>query len=677
MRILKYYILLILWAIPLLGVAQQRMSNQSNRSSQNQSDSKSSDPDEDPCIDIDDQRYAWTMDPVTGIMHPCVPDTAYAGLAHKQTMAGRSLGLLYTGNLFSPHKITNFFDQREDHDYLFVNAYHLFAFRPEEMVYYNTKLPYTAAYYGTSGSSVQSNDHLKIDFAGNINKRLGIGTFLDYVYARGEYISQATKPLNWNSYLYYHGDRYKATLTYNLSKLANQENGGISNRDYVLDPDQYTNMYTEPRTMPVNLSDSWNDMDAYDVHLNHNYDLGFWREVKDSLGQPVLDADSLIEEQFVSVASIFHSVDIQGYKHKFRMDANADQTDQKNYYANHFINNKLTLDTTAYSSLTTYAGIRLNEGFNRYSQFGLSAFIGYNRQEYTFMQDTLDLDYITRRHVSNNIFIGVQMSRHLSNRLTFDVTFKLGLLGDKQGDIDLSGQLQTVIPAGKDSIIIAGHGYMRNQHVSYMMNHYFSNHFRWNEDFSSEKKVRLEGNLLYSLTGTEAKVGVEHISNYHYFDSKDFLPHEYDQQIEIVSAEITQRLKWKGLHFDNTLLVQTSTHDDVLPLPKFVWQSDLNLQFCIAHALTTQLGVTGQYATKYYAPTYQPATQQFAVQRDIECGGFPLVNAYINCNLKRIKFYIMYSGLGTNFFSNDAFIMPYYPLQSTRLEYGVTVDLQD
>ena len=293
------------------------------------------------------------------------------------------------------------------------------------------------------------------------------------------------------------------------------------------------------------------------------------------------------------------------------------------------------------------------------------------------MQDTLDYSFIDRTHHSNNLYVGGQLSRHQSSRLTFDVTAKFGISGDKVGDIDITGQLQTVLPVGKDSITVQGSGYFRNQKVSYMMNHYFSNHFKWSEDFNPEQRLHLQANLKYSLTGTEAKVGIEHISNYHYFSAADFLPHETSEMVELFSLEATQRLHWKAIHFDNRVLFQKSTHEDILSVPKITWESDLSLRFVIAHSLTTQLGVTGYYTTKYYAPTYQPATQQFAVQNDIECGGFPIFNAYVNCNLKKIKFYVMYSGFGTKSFSNDAFIMPYYPLQSSRLEYGVIFDLQN
>lgn len=669
------FILLLFWTIPVDLMAQNpsRMptTNDRNRPGRENNEGGSTE-EEDPCVQKSDERFCWTQDPITSIHYSQIPDTSHLDLGNRQTMQGKSLGLVHTGNLFAPHYVINLFDRRRDNDFLFVNAYSLFAKRPEDILFFNTKLPYTTAGYLTSGSSTRSNDRLLLNFAGNIDKRIGLGTFLDYVYARGEYISQSTKPLNWTSYVYFNDDQYKASLTFTLMNLANQENGGIQERDYVLYPDQQTSTtFTTPYTMPTNLTDTWNDNDGWNLHFNHSYDLGKW----DEYINPEDSTD--VTEKFTSIASIFHSIDVEHFKHVFRMKKGADATDAHNYYPNHFINNSITEDSTSYLNFSTYAGIRINEGFSKWSQFGLSAFIGYQHQSYTMMQDTLDYDFINRSHSSNSLFIGGQISRQQSNRLLFDVTAKIGISGDKAGDVDITGQLKTVLPVGKDSITVQGAGYFRNQKVSYLMNHYFSNHFKWSEDFDPEQRVNLQANLRYSLTGTEAKVGMEHISNYHYFSSEDFLPHEFDDMIEIFSVEASQKLHWKAIHFNNRVLFQKSTKEEVLALPKIVWESDLNLQFVIAHALTTQMGVTGYYTTKYYAPTYQPATQQFAVQSEYECGGFPIFNAYINCNLKKIKFYIMYSGFGTKMFSNDTFIMPYYPLQSTRLEYGVIFDLQN
>lgn len=651
------------------GAGSSSRSNSSSRGGNSDSDDGA----DDPCVDQVDDRMCWTLDPLTGIMHYQVPDTSYLSLAFRQTMLGQSLGLLYTGNLFSPHLVEDYFNRRDEHDFLFLNSYSLFLPHQDDILYRSTKVPYTVIGYTTSGSNSQSNDRLRIDFAGNVNKQIGIGTSLDYVYARGDYSSSATKPLKWTSYAYYNGDRYKASANYSLIKLANQENGGIQDSTYILTPDAHDDSFTDPKTMPVNLNDTWNDIDAWNVHLTHSYELGRWSEEYENP-----EDTASIYDKFTSIASIFNSIDYESYDHMYRMNRGADMSNGRDFFHNHFINPDETQDSLAYNRLSVYAGVRVNEGFSKWSQFGLSAFAGFERQSYTQMVDSTDLEFISRKHISNNVFIGGQLSRHQSSILTFDVTAKVGISGDKAGDIDINGVIQTVIPFGKtDSLIVNATGYFRNQKVAYMKQHFFGNHFRWDEDFNPEQRLRVKGTIAYPRTGTTISAGIEHISNYHYFSAEDFKPKELSDQLDIFSLGLDQKLHWRAIHFNNRLLFQKTTHESALSLPGLVWESDLNLRFRIAGTLWTELGCIGTYRTKYYAPLYQPATQQFASQNVTECGGFPTFNAYVNCNLKRIKFYIMYSGFGTNMFDNNTFMMRNYPAMPTRLEYGVIFDLQD
>lgn len=642
---------------------------------------------EDPCIPLQDARRCWTIDPMTGLTYPSIPDTAYLDMARTDAMESHALAVAYTGNLFSPHQSEQYFSRLVNHDFLFANAYNFFRARPEDILFYNTRLPFTVAAYSKSGGNLQENDRLKLRFAGNFNSRLGVGSSLDYVYARGEYVNQAAKPLKWLSYLYYEGEQYKAYLTFNLSKLANQENGGVLNREYVLNPDAYETTFTEARTMPTKLTDTWNDTRQRQVHFTHSYDLGRWEERRDPA-----DTSSVWDE-LVPIGTIFHTIDFESLSHNFRMDTGADAT-ENGFFANHYYSTDITNDSTTYRNFQTYAGIRLNEGFSRFSQFSLSAFVGYERQHYQLMQDSLDLSYIPRKHMSNNVWLGGQISRHQSSILTLDATARTAVSGDKVGDVEIDGQISSVIPFGrrielgrdsltqevrygrKDSIIVRAGAQMRNSRVSYMMNHYWSNHFRWSNDFSREQRVRLEGELAYPRSGTSAKVGIEHINNFHYFGA-DFLPHEYDKQLDVFSLEIGQKLAAGPLHWDNRLLIQTSTDDEVLALPSFSIESDLNIRFRIARVLWTQVGVTGWYHTKYYAPNYQPATQQFAMQHETKCGGFPVLNGYVNANLKRIKFFIVMHNMLNQAVTNDIFIMPDYPMMPRRFEWGITLDLQN
>ena len=662
-----------------LGGASSMQGNTNRGQNRSSSDDSNSSSEDDPCNPRSDERYCWRLDPLTGNIYKAIPDTSYIGLCNHDVMESKAMAVAYTSNLYGPHLINQYFSRRDDSDFIFANAYSLFAEQPGDVLYYNTKIPFTVASYGHSGATMQANDHLLIDFAGNAKPNIGLGTKLDYVYARGEYVSSATKPLKWISYAYYTGDQYKAYASFNLSKFANQEWGGVAERDYVLHPDNYNKNFTTPRTMATQLSDTWNDTDYRNIHFTHSYDLGKWHEMHDEK-----DTTNVWDE-FTPVATIFHSIDFQKYHHSFRMNPGADQTDN-GFFAHNYYNAMSTADSTSYTDFSTYAGIRLNEGFNKYSQFGISAFIGYERQTFTMLVDSLDLDFIKHKHVSNNVWIGGQLSRHLSSALTFDITAKTAISGDKIGDFDINGQIQTVIPFGRknpetglrrDSITIQANGYIRNNRPSYMLNHYFSNHFKWNQDLDRTQKVHIDGLISYSRTGTSVRAGIEHINKYVYFSAEDFIPRQYDKQLDVFSLEVRQNLNFSIFNWNNAVLVQTSTNNDVLALPAFSLESDFSMRFCIARTLHAQLGVTGYYNSKYYAPTYQPATQQFAMQQEIKCGGFPNLTGYLNCNLKRIKFFVMMTNLLNGAVTADTFIMPDYPMMPRRFEWGVTLDLQN
>lgn len=662
------------------SASQSTQRNVGSNSNQSDNSDKKGNQEEDPCNPPVDDRFCWTVDPITGITYAAVPDTSYIGLCNHDVMESKAMSIVYTSNLYGPHQINQYFSRKEDNDFIFANAYSLFAYNPSDRLYFNTKIPYTIASYSHSGATLQANDHLFLDFAGNIKPNIGLGTTLDYVYARGEYTGSSTKPIKWNSYLYYQGEQYKAYATFNLGKYANQEYGGITDRDYVLHPDIYNDNFTTPRTMPTKLSDTWNDTDVRNVHFVHTYDLGKWEERREE------EDSTQVWDEFIPVATIFHSFDFDYYKHSFIMGNGADQTED-GFFANNYYSTQSTNDSTSYNSFSTYVGLRLNEGFNKYSQFGISAFIGYERQNYTMLTDTLNVDFIANKYNTNTVWLGGQISRHLTSTLTFDVTGKTAIAGDeKLGDIDINGRIQTVIPFGKkdpetglrrDSVTLQVNGFFKNTAPSVLMNHYFSNHFRWNNDFDKYQRVRIEGLANYTRSNTTVRAGVEHIRKYIYFSSEDFLPRQNDKQLDVLSFEVRQGLKFGIFNWNNAILFQKSSDNEVLSLPSISIESDFSMRFRIAKTLSAQLGVTGYYNKKYYASTYQPATQQFATQNEIECGGFPTVNGYLNCNLKRIKFFVMMTNLLNGAVTTDTFIMPDYPMMPRRFVWGVSLDLQN
>lgn len=205
------------------------------------------------------------------------------------------------------------------------------------------------------------------------------------------------------------------------------------------------------------------------------------------------------------------------------------------------------------------------------------------------------------------------------------------------------------------------------------MKRYVSNHFIWDNDFSKQRTFRAGGRLVIPHTGTSIDAGFQTLENYLYFD-KNGMPQQTGSNVNVFSASLSQRLAYRILHWDNELTYQTTSNDYALPLPALTVYSNLYLQFKIARVLNVQFGVDCSYYTKYKAPAYNPATMTFNAQDEVEVGNYPFMNAYVNCKLKKTRFYLLMSHVNQGLFKANYFALPHYPLNPRRFQIGLCVD---
>ncbi len=146
----------------------------------------------------------------------------------------------------------------------------------------------------------------------------------------------------------------------------------------------------------------------------------------------------------------------------------------------------------------------------------------------------------------------------------------------------------------------------------------------------------------------------------------------------MLSLRVQQDFAWRALNWRNTITYQTSSSDEVLPLPKLAIYSNLFLLFKVARVLEVQMGVDMDYYTNYYAPSYQPSTMSFVNQREMKCGNYPFMNAYLNMKLSRARFFVLFSHVNQGIIGGDRyFSIPHYPLNPRRFQMGVVVDFSN
>lgn len=631
------------------------------------------------------EPYAWRLTQPLGTPYRVPIDTLIDNFYHTDLPIMNSTAYTYTGNLGGPSISKIFFDRPDMPQFMFKAPYEYLITTPSNYTYYNTRLPMTLLSYLFGGNKLKKQEDLKAEFSGNVNKRIAVAAGIQYILSRGSYDHQATKDMSWQIAGSYIGDKYQLHLMANTYNFVNQENGGISDDRFILDPDAVESGQGgfDSQTIPVYLSDAYNRVRGQNYYLTHRYNLGFYKtETVD---------DTTEVEVFTPVTSFIHTIE---YNYNMRRFVNKSAKEDTTYFENTYFTKDGTNDLTEYRSLKNTLGISLLEGFNKYAKMGLSAYLTHEFRQYSLMSDAIPpamrvepsipmLDskaysYTLREshkaYNENVLWVGAILSKQQGKLLTYNVDASLGLVGVDAGAVKIDGEIQTQFNIKKTAVQLRAYGFFKNEAPSFYYRRYVSNHFIWNNNFGKIRKFRVGGEFLLPRTNTSLNIGVENVQNYVYFGNAG-LPVQDDRILQVFSATLRQKVKWGIFNLNLEATYQKSSDSKVIPLPDLSAYGQMYLDFKIARVLQVQLGVDCKYHTSYYAEVYQPATLSFHTQDKMKVGNYPLMNAYANMKMKMVRFYIMYTHFNQGLFGgNNYYLMPGYPHNPATLQFGLCVD---
>ena len=625
-------------------------------------------------IDTTQKINYWHITRQTGEIIPIRPDTFLTDYFNRTNVEGLGTSIAYLGNLGLPLESRVFFDREDRSDFLFSDNLQAYFKQPDQFNFINTKIPYSNVSYQSSGSQQNKEERLQALVALNLGKKLNIGTSVDYIYARGYYNSQSAKHTDWVFFGNYLSDRHQVHLFINpASSHTNAENGGLQDDNYLTHPELVSSRNMQTRDFPTMLDSTWNKISGNRIYLNYRYNLGFSRDTgqTDSIGNSI--------KQFIPVSSILYTFDYTDRKKQFY---SKDTTTLNQYYQyadtlNPLRNKGLSSDSTSYHSIKNTLGISLREGFNPLVKFDLTAYISNDIRQYTLM----DVDSVIRPNNQIATYIGGELSKRTGKILRYNAQGSFGIVGYNAGDFNLSGNIETRIPFLKDTASVSASGFIKNLSPTFYENRYLSKYFWWDNHFSKIKKVHVDGKITIPHTKTEGSIGIENITNYIYFNENG-LPQQNNGNIQVLAVNLQQNFKLSALHWDNQVAYQTSSNQDILPLPTFSAYSSLFIQFVVSKVLTIQMGGNVHYWSSYYSPTYEPAIQQFRLQSEEEkqqvgskTGDYPLIGGFLNCHLKQTRFFLEYYNASALFITPvQSFSIPHYPVNPPSLRLGLSID---
>ena len=220
----------------------------------------------------------WTIDSRFGDRKPALPDTLSHMFMNTVFTTGLRGEYNTTGNLGAPRINRVFTDRQNEGQFIFTQPFDFFITPIGQFHFTNTLSPFTNITYNTAGNRLNGEDHLTTKFGVNAGKKLGVGFKFDYLYGRGYYQDQSTAHFNYTMYGSYIGDHYHAHLLLSTNHQKVTENGGITNDNYIIHPESYSDKYTTSE-IPTVLSQNWNRNDNQHIFFTHRYNLGFSRKV--------------------------------------------------------------------------------------------------------------------------------------------------------------------------------------------------------------------------------------------------------------------------------------------------------------------------------------------------------------------------------------------------------------
>ena len=417
------------------------------------------------------------------------------------------------------------------------------------------------------------------------------------------------------------------------------------------------------------------------------------KEVADSLLAEEARQDSLdnlMKKEFVPVTSFIHTLEFDRYSHDYL----AYYTPQ-DYYANTYYNigtkgysGDSIYDSTRHLNVRNTLALGLLEGFNKWAKAGIKAFATHQLRHYDMPSLASDGSAVMERWTENNVSIGGKLSKTQGRTLHYNLTGEVWMTGEDAGQMkfDLASDLN--FPLFGDTMQLCANAYFYRLHPDFFFRHYHSKHIWWdNTDLEKTTRTRIEGILRFDKSHTTLRVGVEEMQNFLYLgmnynysksDRKavNVSVKQQSSNINVLTAQLDQRLSLGPLHWDNVVTYQSSSDKEVLPLPDLNVFSNLYLKFRYAGVLTIELGAAATYFTKYYAPDFCPMINQFAIQQTeaskVELGNQPFVDIYANLHLKHARFFIMMTNVTGNSIHRMNFLTPHYPLNNSIMHLGVS-----
>ena len=647
----------------------------------------------------------WTHEQEFHKITPAPADTGFNYRFYDYPFLRKDVNATWLGVAGSPLQYYNWFNRKSKDKVSFYEALESWSVTPSDVKMYNTKTPYTElGYSGTllAGTEKES-DNLHLLTSQNITPEFNFTLVYDRFGGGGILNNETTANKNTQVTLNYLGRNYLAHAGYLYNGVSRTENGGLVDLRGIRDTT------LNARELDVFLDGASSKVKKNTLFLDQQYRIPFTfinriKEKKidkaletayrdsvaaagDTLSMEALasyletqrgiraEADTLGDND-ITTAFIGHSTEYSSYKRRYTDNVSSMNAKADGFYNGaHYIHPSQTVDSMRVTRLDNKVFLRLQPWAEDAIVSKLNVGVGDRLLTYYAFDPTF-----TRRNsteVWNSAYLYAGVEGQLRNYIQWDAKGEYVFLGKEFSDFDVEANLAfSVYPfrrARKSPLTVSLHFDTSLDEPEYYLQHTYTNHFKWDNDFSKQSVTRIQGRLSIPRWKLDAGAGYALLANNIYYDTLGVV-RQNPTPMSILSADLHKELVLGVLHLDNRLLFQLSSNPDVIPLPTLAVNLKYFLQFNISGgAMIMQAGANGFYNTEWYSPAWNPALGVFRNQTENRYTNGPYIDAFINMQWKRAAIFVKMENVGQGWpmKKNDYFSADRYIVTQRVLKLGV------
>ena len=643
--------------------------------------------------------FTWNKGRYFNDVVPRDIDTSYNYYYNDYPFMRKDLNVSYLGIVGSAVQTYNFRKRKSVEGVSFYEPYECYSYNPYTAPMYNTKTPYTElAYWGTLfANDERAENDLHIMTTQNIFPSFNFTLEYDRVGANGMLENEKVDNRTFMAAVNHLGKKYQMHGGYIYNKMSKGENGGIVDNFWIRDTT------VGSREIDVRLKDASTLIKKNTVFLDQTYRIpfNFIQKMKDrkvlkkenayrdsviATGDSIAIAamEALLAEKQeartaksadtlntdITTAFIGHSSEYSTYRKIYEDKIGLEDTEARNLYNNKFyINPTASADSIRVMKFENKLFIKLQPWASDAIVSAINVGIGDKLMNYyMFTPDS----YLYRKKgntVWNSTYLYGGVKGQYKNYFHWDADGYYTFLGKEINDFGIDANMGfNIYPFRryrKSPISFNAHFGTNLKEPDFYQQHYYSNHYKWDNDFSKISTTTLDGTISIPHWKLNIDAGWTLIKNHIYYDGKAMAQQEASA-VSVFNVALTKNFKLWGLHFDNQALFQLSSNKDVIPLPMVAVNARWYWQFnVVKKVMQMQIGANVTYNTNWYAPGYSPALGMFYNQKVEKYGNCPYIDAFVNIQWKRACIFVKFVNVGmgwpmehADYFSAHGYIRP-------------------